>query len=191
MPERTNDPAASTGGDDDRSLGLLDDHADRDELRARYYNLLQELRVVIPGVQVLLAFLLTAPFAERFGDLDAPGRTLYGATLLSALVSVVSLLTPTVLHRFGERTARRARLTWSIRLTVTGLVALALAFVLGLTCVSRLVFGATATVALVGSAVAVLAVLWGWLPLRMSRLEPAAPVTRSGGSDPRSRTAPG
>lgn len=159
------------GPDDDRSLRHLDDHEDREEVRARYYNLLQELRVVIPGVQVLLAFLLTAPFAPRFDDLDGAGRALYGATLLAALVSVACLLTPTVLHRLGERTARRARLWWSIRLTVVGLVALALALVLGLTCVSRLVFGSGPTVALVATAVAVLGTLWGWLPLRLSRGE--------------------
>ena len=48
--------------------------ADREELRTRYQMLLQELRVVLPGVQVLMAFLQTAPFAQRFGDLDDLGR---------------------------------------------------------------------------------------------------------------------
>lgn len=166
---------ASGAGDtplgDDRSLRELDDHADREELRARYYNLLQELRVVIPGVQVLLAFLLTVPFADRFADLDETGRILYGGTLLSALASVLCLLTPAVLHRLGARTARRARLLWSIRCTVGGLSALAVALVLGLTCVSRLVYGTAATVGVVGSAVVVLGLLWGWLPLRLTREE--------------------
>ena len=187
MPTSDADPEAG----DDRNLRELDDHADRAELRSRYYNLLQELRVIIPGVQVLLAFLLTAPFADRFADLDHTGRLLYGLTLLSALVSVVSLLTPTVLHRFCERTARRARLVWSIRMTVVGLVALAIALVLGLTCVSRLVFGAGATTALVIAAVAVLGVLWGGLPLLVSRHEADAGLTRSGGTSPRSRTGSG
>jgi hypothetical protein len=164
-------PAADDPLGDDRSLRELDDHADREELRTRYYNLLQELRVVIPGVQVLLAFLLTAPFADRFADLDSAGRVLYGATLLSALTSVVCLLTPAVLHRLGARTARRARLTWSIRLTVGGLGALAVALVLGLTCVCRLVYGTTASVALVATAVVVLLVLWGWLPFLLTRKE--------------------
>jgi hypothetical protein len=165
----TTDTDASLG--DDRNLRDLDDHTDREELRARYYNLLQELRVVIPGVQVLLAFLLTAPFAERFGDLDHAGRILYGGTLLSALLSVVCLLTPAVLHRLGARTARQARLSWSIRLTIAGLGALAVALLLGLTCVSRLVFDTTATTAIVVAALLVLGVLWGWLPFRLTRSE--------------------
>jgi hypothetical protein len=52
----------------------LDSERNRGELRDRYYGLLQELRVVLPGVQVLVAFLLTAPFATRFGQVDDAGR---------------------------------------------------------------------------------------------------------------------
>jgi Family of unknown function (DUF6328) len=58
------DDEDTAGSDEDTED--LDDVADREELRQRYYGLLQELRVVLPGVQVLLAFLLTAPFAQRF-----------------------------------------------------------------------------------------------------------------------------
>ncbi len=50
---------------EDRPASELDDRADREELRERYYGLLQELRVILPGVQVLVAFLLTVPFASR------------------------------------------------------------------------------------------------------------------------------
>ncbi len=57
---------------DDRPTGELDDEQDRDELRRRYYGLLQELRVLLPGVQILVAFLLTAPFASGFAQLDEP-----------------------------------------------------------------------------------------------------------------------
>ena len=48
----------------------LDDDRDRDELRSRYGMLLQELRVLLPGVQLLVAFLLTAPFAQGFERVD-------------------------------------------------------------------------------------------------------------------------
>src|SRR3954463_3345737 len=103
------------GGDDrpDEDTKYLDDVADRDELRERYYGLLQELRVVLPGVQVLLAFLLTAPFAAKFDQLDPWGRRAFAAALTSSMLSVAFLLAPTFLHRFGERTARRDRLLWS------------------------------------------------------------------------------
>ena len=70
----------------------LDDDADREELRQRYYGLLQELRVLLPGVQVLAAFLLTAPFAQRFGDLDRTSEIVYGVSLVSAVASVIAFL---------------------------------------------------------------------------------------------------
>ena len=109
---------ASTSDEDTR---YLDDDADRPELRQRYYGLLQELRVVLPGVQVLLAFLLTVPFAQRFNELDAAGRRAFQVALTGSMLSVIFLLGPTFLHRFGERRARRDRLLWSIRLMVVGL----------------------------------------------------------------------
>ncbi len=55
-------------GTQDAPVAELDDEADRDELRRRYYGLMQELRVLLPGVQILVAFLLTVPFATRFGN---------------------------------------------------------------------------------------------------------------------------
>ena len=65
-----------------------------------------------------MAFLLTVPFAQGFDDLDWRGRTLFTVSLSSAAASVVCLIAPTVLHRVGDRTARRERLQWAIRLLV-------------------------------------------------------------------------
>lgn len=142
--EQSDEQSDDQGSDeqsDDRELHELDDRLDREELRRRYHMLLQELRVVLPGVQVLLAFLLTVPFAQRFPDLDDRGRAAFGIALITSLLSVVCLLTPTVYHRVADRKERTARLRWGIRLTVTGLVLLAIALVSGLWCVLRLVFG--------------------------------------------------
>lgn len=52
-----------------------------EEERERYEELLQELRVMLPGVEVLFAFLLTSAFANRFQDLDSLGRTLFTVAL--------------------------------------------------------------------------------------------------------------
>ena len=157
---------------DDRSLRDLDDLQDREELRTRYYGLLQELRVVIPGVQVLLAFLLTAPFASRFQDLDARGRTLYGVALLTALGAVIALLAPTVMHRLGDRRARRARLQWSIRLMVAGLASLSVSLLSATWCVARLVWSPETGEAAVLGGVVLLLVLWVALPVVLLRRGP-------------------
>ena len=100
-----------------RSASGLDDEADRSELRDRYYGLLQELRVVVTGVQVLLAFLLTVPFTQRFSQLDDSELAWFGAALVSAIFSVVAFVTPTAMHRYGKRTARGDRLRLSIVMT--------------------------------------------------------------------------
>jgi hypothetical protein len=166
------DRAPDESDRDDRSLRELDDVIDRNELRTRYYGLLQELRVVIPGVQVLLAFLLTAPFAQRFQDLDARGRTLYAVALLTALAAVIALLTPTVMHRLGERRARKARLRWSIRLMVAGMASLSVSLLSATWCVCRLVWGPeTGEGAVIGAGL-LIALLWVALPVLVLRREP-------------------
>lgn len=148
----------------DADAYALDDERDRDELRQRYYALLQELRVVLPGVQVLMAFLLTAPFASRFEELDERGRDAYLVALVSSLGSIACLLAPTMFHRVGMRRARAARLVWAIRLQVLGVVLLAVALLSASWCVVRLVFGSTAADLVAIGSVALLVVLWLLLP---------------------------
>lgn len=163
----------------DEDTKYLDDEADRRELRDRYYGLLQELRVVLPGVQVLLAFLLTAPFAQRFNELDAWGRRAYEAALASSMLSVVFLLGPTFLHRFGERTARRDRLLWSIRLTVLGLTLLGVSLVTALWGVARFVLGGSSALQLVVPIAATMVAVWVGLPLTLRRRGSTQPARRT------------
>src|SRR6185436_5367538 len=153
----------------DEDTKYLDDVDDRAELRDRYYGLLQELRVVLPGVQVLLAFLLTAPFAAKFDDLDDWGRRAYQVALTSSMLSVTFLLSPTFLHRFGERTARRDRLLWSIRLMVVGLILLGLSLLTALWGVARFVFGDATAWELVVPVALTMLVLWIVLPFTLRR----------------------
>ena len=163
----------------DEDTRYLDDLADRDELRQRHYGLLQELRVVLPGIQVLLAFLLTVPFQQRFQELDTWGRRAYEIALTSAMLSVVLLLGPTILHRFGERTARRDRLLWSIRLMVLGLILLGIALVVALWGVARFVFGDGSALQLVVPVVAVMAAVWLVVPLMLRRRGSTAAAARA------------
>jgi MFS family permease len=153
----------------ERDAKDLDDVADREELRKRYGMLLQELRVVLPGVQVLMAFLLTAPFAQRFADLDDTGRRAYLVALVSALASTICLLTPTVFHRVADRTARRVRLVWSVRLAVAGIVLLAVSLTAATWCITRLVFGTTSATIVAAAATVAFVGVWVTLPLSVGR----------------------
>lgn len=155
--------------DDDRSTRDLDDHADRAELRRRYYGLMQELRVLLPGAQVLVAFLLTAPFANRFGELDRLGTTLYLVALLSGMSAVVFFVTPTAVHRFGRRQARHQRLADAILVTRVGIGLLALSLLAAESVIVRLVAGGAVAVGVTGASAALLTVLWVLVPLRTRR----------------------
>ena len=160
---------SSTSAGSDKNTDQLDDIVDREELRRRYYGLMQELRVILPGVQVLLAFLLTVPFAQRFGELDDVGRTAFGVAMVTALLSAICLLTPVVSHRVGERTARQARLKWGIRMTVAGLGLLGISLVTALWCVARFIYGPSTAWAVATPVLVTIIALWILLPLSIGR----------------------
>ena len=73
-------------------------------------ELLNEVRVAIPGAQVLLAFLLGIAFTERFPSLTSLQRGVYFATLLSVAASIALLIAPTAYHRTNFRARDKERL---------------------------------------------------------------------------------
>jgi hypothetical protein len=169
-PVRGGIDAPTTGRSDgdeppawDLSAQDLDDRDDREELRRRYYGLLQELRVILPGVQVLVAFLLTVPFDSRFEELDGLGRFLFGVAITSGMLAIVAFMVPTAHHRLGRRTDRGNRLAASIVATRVGLGLLAVALVASLTLVARFVYGAP--VAAVLASVMTASILAAWIVL--------------------------
>jgi hypothetical protein len=143
----------------------LDDERDRSEIRSRYYGLLQELRVVVTGVQVLLAFLLTVPFAQGFARLDDAQRAWFGGALVSATLSVIAFVTPTAMHRYGKRTARGDRLAFSIIATRIGLFFLALAVLLSFGVVVDYLYAGIVPVLLTAGIAVALVVAWLAVPL--------------------------
>lgn len=75
-------------------------------------ELLQELRVMQTGVQILTGFLLTVPFTERFLDLTDVQRGLYLAILLGAVVTTCTIVAPVCYHRLLFRKGER---DWLVR----------------------------------------------------------------------------
>ena len=91
-------------------------------------ELLQELRVALPGVQVLFAFLLTVPFSARFGSITPLQEVVFFATLVCTALSAVLLLAPSAHHRLLWRChARERRLRVANRFAIAGMILLALA----------------------------------------------------------------
>ncbi len=154
------------GPRDDQALADLDNERDREELRRRYYGLMQELRVVLPGVQVLVGFLLTVPFAPRFAELEATETRVYGVALMSSMLSVVAFVAPTAFHRLGDRRARAERLAMAIRMSRLGLALLAVALITSMYVVGAFVFSNQVGLMLSVSAAVAMGVLWLLTPLR-------------------------
>src|SRR6478735_1241759 len=167
--ELVGDGVADVDRDSEKRSRELDDVRDRDELRRRFDMLLQEVRVGLPGVQVLAAFLLTAPFSQRFGDLDEWGKRAFGVALASSMLSVILMLGPALLHHLGERTARSQRLAVSIVLFLLGLGALAVALLSALWGVSRFVFDTTTAWLITAPIAVAIVVVWLVLPQTLRR----------------------
>ncbi len=117
-----------------------------DHVERELSELLDELRVILPGVQVLFAFLLTVPFTQRFTDVTTPLlRNVYFATLLCSALSTIMLIAPSAQHRVLSRHhSRDRRLRTGTALLVAGSVFLALAITGVLFLVTHVLFGLTA-----------------------------------------------
>jgi hypothetical protein len=133
-------------------------------------ELLQEVRVVQTGVQVLFAFLLTVPLASRFPDLTSFQRGTYFATLLMAGAAAVLLIAPTAYHRILFRLGDKEHLVQvANRLTLAGLLCVALSMIGALLLVTDLLFTGPAVVATTVVASLACLVLWCLAPLRRRR----------------------
>lgn len=104
-------------------------------------ELLNELRVALPGVQFLLAFLLTVPFANRFEQVTAFEKTVFYAALLCTAASVVFLIAPSATHRLRFHQRDRTFVIESAnKYLMAGLACLGVALVLALTMVTSFLY---------------------------------------------------
>jgi Family of unknown function (DUF6328) len=129
-------------------------------------ELLQELRVALPGVQILFAFLLTVPFSTGFTRLDGFQRDLYFGVLLATTVATVLLISPTAYHRLLFRMHDKENLVWvSNRLAIAGLLVLALALTGAILLVADIMFHSPAPALFTAGVGLVLAVFWIVMPV--------------------------
>jgi hypothetical protein len=150
----------------DRGSGR--DETEGERLDRNLSELLQELRVALPGVQVLFAFLLTVPFQQGFQNPTAFQERVYFATLVCTAISAALLISPSAYHRITFRYQQKEHLVLlANRLTIAGLGFLALAMVGAIMLITDVVFGATVTVVIASALAALLYLtLWYLLPLR-------------------------
>lgn len=134
-------------------------------------ELLQELRVIQTGVQIIFAFLLSLAFTSRFPELDDFQRDTYSATLLLTVLASAVLAAPVAVHRaLFHRGFKRRIVVVSSRLTVVGLVCLAVALNGAILLVTDVVLGRTAAILITAGTSAVFASLWFLLPWTLRRM---------------------
>ena len=149
-------------------------------------QLLNELRVVLPGVQVLLAFLLTAVFAAGFDRMDDDGRAVYLTAVVLTALATIFLMAPTMHHRLRFREGVKEQMIRTVnRLTIVGMSMLGVAIGCALYVVGDVGFRYTAARWLGPALIVVAVVVWFVVPMRYRRRRlrrgvepPVAPAAR-------------
>jgi high-affinity Fe2+/Pb2+ permease len=136
-------------------------------------ELLQELRVALPGIQVLFAFLLTVPFSQGFTNLTEGQINIFFGTFLSTAIASMLLIAPTAYHRIRWRKYDKERmLLTSNRLAIWGLVFLALGIGGTVFLITDILFGGGPAAIAAATLAAGLGWLWFGLPLLRGLREP-------------------
>jgi hypothetical protein len=139
---------------------------ERERSERQLAELLQELRVALPGVQILFAFLLTVPFAQGFQRVTDFQKNLYFATLMCTAISTACLIAPTATHRLRfHKRDRNYVIDVAHKLTIVGLVFLALAILCAMALITDYLFDGPARWIWPGLVAVVIAVLWFVRPL--------------------------
>jgi hypothetical protein len=142
------------------------DETKEERLDRELIELLNELRVALPGVQVLFAFLLTVPFTQRFAQVTEMQKNVYFTALLSAAVATVFLIAPSAYHRLRWRQRDKERmLVTANRLSIAGTVFLALAVTASVFVVTDFLFDALSAGLITGLIAGLFCWFWYGLPL--------------------------
>jgi hypothetical protein len=143
------------------------DETEQERVDRNLQEMLGELRVALPGVQVLFAFLLVVPFNQRFAQVTDFQQTIFFITLLCTTASTICLIAPTVHHRIEFRQQDKQRIvTTGNRIVILGLLLLAIAMTGAVLLVTDFLYGSTTTIAAAAGLAVAFAVLWYLLPLR-------------------------
>jgi hypothetical protein len=156
------DSGGSPGGSRSESAAQRDDR--------NLAELLQELRVISIGVQVLFGALLTLPFTNRFGRLDGGQRDLYLASLVLAAVATTLLLSPVAYHRVVFRRGLKTGLVrFANLMALVGLASVGGAILTVVALVIDYVAGTVPAVVVTALVAVMLVSLWFAIPVARRR----------------------
>ena len=106
----------------------MPDEDPKERVDRELLELLNELRVALPGVQVLFAFLLILPFSQGFAEVTTGQRAVYLGSLVATALATALLIAPSTYHRIHFRAGEKERMLFSAnRMSIVGTVFLAIA----------------------------------------------------------------
>ena len=153
------------------------EEADSVRLDRNYAELLQELRLVQTGVQILFAFLLALAFQPRFASVNVLELTLYLVALFSAACASILLMAPAAVHRvLFRRNIKDEIVDMTAGLVKAGMLSLAIAMLTGVSFVVSFVVGLNLAVVLSALLTALVIATWLVLPRRKCRRRPLQPL---------------
>ncbi len=120
----------------------MTDEDNKERIDRELIELLNELRVALPGVQVLFAFLLVLPFQQGFGDISDADRGVYIAALIASALAAALLIAPSMYHRLNFRREVKEQMIFdSNKLMVVGVLLLAIGVACSIFLVVDVVYG--------------------------------------------------
>ena len=129
-------------------------------------ELLNELRVALPGVQVLFAFLLILPFQQGFAEISEGDRLVYLLALFACAAAAAMLIAPSMYHRLNfRRQVKEQMLFDSNRLLIAGSALTAVGIACSIYLIVDVVAGGVAAVVATVAALAIYVASWVALPL--------------------------
>lgn len=171
--------------DPEQTQELVEEEESKEELKERlereHGELLEELRSLIPGAEVLFGFLLAIRFTNQFRNLGDIQRYVYYVTLLSTATALVFLLAPAAYHRIRFRTGdKEYMVSKGNREAIAGSVAISIAFTGVLYVVTDLTFGAAQAIVVAAAFFALIAWRWWAIALYRTWLDKREGVERPG-----------
>ena len=147
---------------------MADRQRSKDELNQELIELLNELRVALPGVQVLFAFLLAVPFANGWQRATDFQRVVFFVAFLCTTAATILLIAPSIYHRLRWREHDKEHmLVTANRLTIAGSTFLALAMISVVLLITDLLF--SLGWAILATSLVAAGFLWFWYGLALLR----------------------
>jgi hypothetical protein len=147
------------------------EESDKQRYNRELIELLNELKVALPGVQVLFAFLLAVPLSPRFDEVNGFEKAIFFTTLASTAIATALLIAPSAIHRIDFRNQDKGSMIVLFnRISIYGLVFTAISMVGALMFIADLLYGHYATIFTGVASFTMFLVFWFILPLRRRRL---------------------